>query len=367
MIELAKAHFGACVELLYVEAKLEFVQQHTANSALLFSEVFSRLEPQVFIHDKPDISAYFLPNLERLSDAVTEVNIMGGSGWRERAYRKSEENNVRKIDKRINKVIVTSVPKAGTHLVSKLLSDLNVPSSHLFMEPKAAVLELDNSFGSNRVYMYRNLDGFPESFVNRLPIDVHTTLSLLRDNEHVMCHLPPVSIPAEWLEKVKVLAVFRSPRRTIESEFLTELRLFSEQTPYNYDPELEYILGSGLAQGEVFVAWLKRYLPERRDFYEDMLGWKDCSSAFCFCYENLVSSSGEGLIGKIAEYLNVDLDQRSLNLRGKLINSDTPTKNKDYSAVRNSLWSDEALAIYHDSGFEQIEDEIAKLCAVNRV
>lgn len=247
-------------------------------------------------------------------------------------------------------------------MVSKLLSELGIPSSNLFMEPGAVILELDNSFGSNRVYKYSNLNGFPKSFINRLPVDIHAALSLLRDNEHLMCHLPPKSIPSEWLGRLKVIAVFRSPRKCLESEFLTEVRLYNEQPPYNYDPELDYVLGSGLALSEAFLAWLKRYLPERRCLYEDMLSWSLRSDALCISYENLISSAGEKLVRRIAEYLDIPLEKLGVNLMERMVNSETPTRSKGDSMIRNSLFSEEALAVYYSYGLEDIEKRIAQIC-----
>lgn len=321
----------------------------------LYEEFFQSLDKQLYI--SPDFLPSFLYlELESIIKMKAYIKDSQISCDVENSIisNKFNKNHIKSSSQQKNKVLIASVPKAGTHLLSKVLTLAGCPFNGLFLNGDDCVIELNETFGSNRVHQYQDVPNYPKEFINRLSINTYDALSLLREGEHCMCHFPPKAIPTEWIDCLKIIVIFRNPKDSLASEFLTEYSLFNTKRPYCYDKELECIFVSNLPLEKMFQAWLIRYSSLRSAFYKDMLEWCNVNSALCIRYEDILGSTRHLKIDNVINFINNNLD---IELGLDAFNKPNPTQS-NYRINKNDLWTKAAKEIYSDSDFISIEKKI---------
>lgn len=356
LVESAITLFGRKLELVVWSARLHFSVSESCLAWNEYLEVFRRIEFGEKAVNNIENEVYsYLRRVGRMVSVLHESR--KGSSEKSLLYQEESWRRVAQTKtKHRAKVIVASIPKSGTHLVSKILDLIGYKFNGLFVNGGDCVLEMDNEFSSNRVYQYLDAPNFPTPFTNSIKLDLHGALALLRPGEHFLCHLPQKVFPVEWQPVINVIALVRSPRAALQSEFLSELHIYKHSKPFRYDPELAYLFSHRLDLETLFEAWLHRYGGDRFDLYIDMCAWAHFKNVVLINYDKLIGSSGFVEAQRIFQFLD---DGSSIPFTehdfDKVLVLPNPTKS-ERGHKKEDIWNKRTEAIFCEFGFDSVEE-----------
>jgi len=218
-------------------------------------------------------------------------------------------------------VIVNSFPKSGTHLLGRIIKQLN------YHEIPIMVLN-DNYLDFNKNGDWNKWEpivnaGLSEKIINPKRIGCPSTVAVskLRMGQYFVSHLKHSTKMNKLIEKksIKHIFIIRDLRDVICSMANYRMNLKA----HAYLPNWYFYLKSLQTEDERLLTCIKgldRFLESYLTHLEYGWGWLTENNVLIVRFENLVGHKGGGdddiqrkEIAKIANYLNIDLDDTKIN------------------------------------------------------
>lgn len=274
-------------------------------------------------------------------------------------------------------VMVTSIPKSGTHLLIPVLESLGFSNTHCFVvQPSIVLKETSNKFTANRQAGFYFSEGNPFFYENKIDIDFPVFMKLRSSGDFFLSHLTPRSFPFYLLSTVKVVLIKRNLIKSLMSDFRTE---FLIQNHYN---KPDFLKKNNLAYVSVmkkhmrgvmefekpqqrFYKFLENILLTRRPHHLDLLYWKYYKNVHFLNFEDLTNSETNGkAVAGLANFLGSDVSaDESEKIIHQALNTETPTKVPDElrKAAGDIVWDARCQRIYEKNMMHLIQDELDSL------
>lgn len=278
-----------------------------------------------------------------------------------------------KINSIKNIVMVTSIPKSGTHLMSKLLENLGLRNSETFvLKSNLIIKEVKDEFGSNRNCGYYFLEGHPYYYNNKINIDFNAFIKILSPGDFFLSHFTPAVFPYYLTSSVKVICMKRNIIKTLISGFKTEILIYqrSKNTNYLREKSLDFIsviekdMKNVMEQKNIqekFYKYLENCTSERCGLLIDLLYWRNYKNALFVDYEDLISKDNSVLLTqKIASFLGIKIaHSQVIDLLHKTLEDKNPTKTPDRSAeiFQDLVWDEKCQQIFENNMLHKIQEE----------
>ena len=168
--------------------------------------------------------------------------------------------------------LVSTMPKAGTHLFSKILEQSGLSSSSWFLEYSRLIVEISDNPGANRIANYGYFRDRMDAVYNVFSVDIEKALAILPDKRFALTHIMPNHIPRDWLHGNNTFLLIRDPWECIISSFFAELQLAS-MGMYSRDPEIDYIISClpRLSDENCLCMWIEYFFPSLHSLCSDAL------------------------------------------------------------------------------------------------
>jgi len=213
------------------------------------------------------------------------------------------------------RLMILSIPKAGTYLFSKLLSELGFVPTNLH-------LNVDGFTD----YRFTSLREAKEQYLSfNVDVPLRVSIKLIGDGQFAVGHLPHQDEVLKLLEGFKLLFI----RRDLRDALVSQMRFFSGRgrgqlgaNEWKRLPEgPDKLLGFWDSYGEPFM-----------NTYRSMLGWHGNKGVFEVSFEEICGDLGEERQQRVAQKL-----VRYLGIRHELIN--VPKLLSRVIGARTQTWS----------------------------
>lgn len=274
-------------------------------------------------------------------------------------------------------VMVTSLPKSGTHLMSKILENLGLNNSHCFAASTDIVIrEISDKFGSHRHSGYFMLEGYPHFYQNKIDIQIDSFIKMLSHGDFFLSHFSPKAIPHSQLATLKIIFVKRNIIKTLISGFKAELLIYEKNKNEDFlsNNKIGFI---GLIQEEIqnvaqqktlqekFYCYLGNVAPLRRGHFLDLLYWQYYKNVFFVDFENITTEEkAVPYLLEMAKFLEIDIDsQQAVKIVNESLRSENPTKLSDEWRERTQelVWDDKCQRIYENNLLDKIQIKLDRL------
>jgi hypothetical protein len=240
--------------------------------------------------------------------------------------------------------ITTSLPKSGTHLLTRLLSLLDMKESSLHLSSSLLYTQTRNPIQNIRNYLRssskKDLMGISvdiDNIDNKIkPGVLKKLINDVPENHYVQAHLPYSNDLHLLLHEknYKILAIVRDPRDVIIS--------FINQQENDKAYPLHKLFNSISIEEKVDIVFngikISRdiQLSPLETRYKNVLGWKKKQKSLFLKFEDLIGEKGDGsakkqkhTINKVLQYLNLERSNQEISsIRDKLFYRKAETFNK---------------------------------------
>ncbi len=274
-------------------------------------------------------------------------------------------------------VMVTSLPKSGTHLMSKILENLGLNNSRCFAASTDIVIrEISDKFGSHRHSGYFMMDGYPHFYQNKIDIQLDSFIKMLSHRDFFLSHFSPKAIPHDYLATLKIIFVKRNIIKTLISGFKAEILIYQKNRDIDFlsnnqigfigliKEEMENVAQQKTLQ-EQFYCYLENVAPLRRGHFLDLLYWQYYKNVFFIDFENITTEEkAVPCLLEMAKFLEIDIDvEQAVKIVNKSLHSENPTKLSDEWRDRTQelVWDDKCQRIYENHLLDKIQIQFDRL------
>lgn len=268
-------------------------------------------------------------------------------------------------------VMVTSLPKSGTHLMSKMLENLGLNNSRCFAaSPDIVIKEIADKFGSHRHSSYFMMEGYPHVYQNKIDIQLDSFMKMLDHGDFFLSHFAPKVIPHHQLANLKIIFVKRNIIKTLISGFKAELLIIRKNRNKSFlsNNKIGFI---GTLPKEIkdmnqqeklqdkFYCYLKNVAPLRRGHFLDLLYWQYYKNVFFADFENITTvEKAVPCLLEMAKFLEINLDsEQAVEIVNKSLRSENPTKlpEKWREQTEELVWDEKCQRIYENYMLDKIQ------------
>lgn len=274
-------------------------------------------------------------------------------------------------------VMVTSLPKSGTHLMSKILENLGLNNSRCFAASTDIVIrEISDKFGSHRHSSYFMMDGYPHFYQNKIDIQIDSFIKMLSHGDFFLSHFSPKAIPHSHLATLKIIFVKRNIIKTLISGFKAEILIYEKNRDIDFlsnnqigfigliKEEMENVAQQKTLQ-EQFYCYLENVAPLRRSHFLDLLYWQYYKNVFFIDFENITTEEkAVPCLLEMSKFLEIDIDnERAVKIISDSLHSENPTKLSDEWRDRTQelVWDDKCQRIYENHLLDKIQIKFDRL------
>ena len=361
----------------YVEYdRFRLLPQISSVDYILYKQLFRELLelipclPTSLLNTLNDKTDYSCISLQRIMSLVALSNYATKPSQRQSSlFSKSITSSDYYVSRHsLRRFLVCSMPKAGTHLFAKILENIGIFSSSWFIEYSRVIIEIDKTFGSNRVQDYSYLRDTMKPIYNYIQIDLTDSLALIPHNRFALTHILPNNIPKDWLEDNLAFLLIRDPWDCIVSAFKAELKL-AQYPLYARDPEVDFILSNNANSSfdELFSIWLEYYIPSLLNLYIDALSVSIANpdNVTLIHYERLLSAAPDAYLHEKLDSSGIEVTSDLKNVIGKSLSSHTPTRNTERDTYSSFLTDRNRISslrdLYSRSKISEVYSEIKSL------
>ncbi len=274
-------------------------------------------------------------------------------------------------------VMVTSVPKSGTHLLIPILEKLDFTNTNCFVVNNSLVLkEKSKKFSSHRKAGFYFMKGHPYYYENTIDIKFDAFVKLCSPGDFFLSHMTPRGFPFYLLSSIKIVFIKRDLSKTFLSDFKTEMLISKMNNNKAFLQENNMAFIGTLAENlqgvrqkenvqEQFYQFLNNMFKTRRPHLLDLLYWKFYKNVFFINYEDLVNEAvNRSHLVDLAKFLEVDItEEEASHILTTALNSETPTKIPQDLAEKTTeaVWDRKCQRIYEGAMMHQIQDELNQL------
>jgi hypothetical protein len=228
---------------------------------------------------------------------------------------------------RTTPVIVVSIPKAGTYLVSEVLSHLGFDQTWMHLSRSGRHF---NRYDPRRLEEGRQ---HPERFKVEMPLA--DSLALIGDGAFAVSHLPRTADHERLLDRFRIVFVKRDLRKCLVSRLRVWLgtdrgRAFAETAWYRH-PE----------RRQQTALMLRDRGPELLDEMRAIARWRDHAGVTTLSYEQVTAADVPGLLGADAATVAAAVDTA---LRAR-----TLTRSRG-SVTFEDFWGPQAQSVFAGLG-----------------
>jgi hypothetical protein len=238
-----------------------------------------------------------------------------------------------------DRIVIVSVPKSGTYLLSELLKNRGFVQTFMHMGSTWA-----DFFNPRRLEEGRT---DPEKF--RQPLPLKAALTRIPDHGFAVGHLAYSYETVRLLSRFKLIFLKRDLRDCIVSHmrfFIATGRCNARSANWYQEPD---------KRKQLIMFMLRAGLPLCLGIYENLVGWNEMADLFTLKFEDLIAGNIT-VIQQLLDYLGnrrtVSTDDMArVFAADTLTKSATPTRWQDY-------WSDDAEAIFRECRGHELNAEL---------
>lgn len=233
------------------------------------------------------------------------------------------------------RVVLVTIPKAGTYLFSETIRRLGFEQTHLHLAPDRVVAYDPARLDEGRAH--------PERF--QVDCRIEQSTRLVRAGQFAASHLPCNERTLAALEDCRVIFATRELRSSLVSR-----ARFDTKTGRFPNPE-------GVADpSRLVAAYLGRYAPARFEALRAQLGWLTHPGVLTVRFEDLLARDTSAIAAMRAHLGPAPLpaEPDADIIEGSLA-AETLTRSGSTSDL-HTLWTDEAEAVFQQFGGPDLND-----------
>jgi Sulfotransferase domain len=272
-------------------------------------------------------------------------------------------------------VMVTSVPKSGTHFLGVVLEKIGINHSGIFaINPSLAVREVSSRFGSNRHSGFYLAEGYSYFYENLIDIKIESLVNVLTPGSFFLSHMTPRDLPFYLLPRLKIIFIKRNLIDTLLSGFHAEMLVDSLNRDRNFlenynlaflrivEEEMMNVREQKTVQKQ-FHQYLKNVLPQRLPHVLDLLYWQNYKHVHFIDYESLLApDAASGAIINLGEFLGMKLpSHEAANIASAATQSPTPTKLPTELIPERAVWDETCQNLYEQHRMPHLQVALDKL------
>jgi len=224
------------------------------------------------------------------------------------------------------RVIILSLPKSGTYLVSEILRRLGFHQTFFHLRP-------DSLDAYDRELFVKGKRNTSPDFFVECPIE--QSVKLVRSGEFAAGHLACTDRTKAAFAPFKVVHA----RRELRASMVSRFRVFVEKEPERLD------LSGGLRPA--LIAAMKTWGANQVETARGITGWLGLPGVIGLTTQEIKAIDGSG-VARIASGLGVRVDDAA-DLLHKTLDTWTPTKSNESFGFEDA-WSEDAERMFQDLG-----------------
>lgn len=248
------------------------------------------------------------------------------------------------------------MPKAGVHLMGKLLEHLNIHYSGFFLANDHLIKDQNSFFGDNRYkefFFKENSSFFSSNCIKNITPTQY--LPILSDDTFSLSHLTPRDIPFYMIPEINVILLVRRLKESLISAFNAEMILFETQRKSCIFEHIISINDTDSIEIK-FKKYLKNYCSRELGFYIDMMYWVIYNNTLLVRFEELAS---ESLFTRKSLYTKISKELGKTDVFKDYFYTNTSTYNSK-KRITIDFWSSEHDDILEEYNWNYLSNWIDK-------